>query len=216
MKRVWHGNVAGRPRVPAAGGAWHRRLMAPPPKPAGRAPTRAQLHEAALRHLSRFATTEAGLVRVLDRRVQRWARAAAAEGQGIEQDVPVARADARLVARALVETGVIDDAAFAAARAARLVRAGRSRRATSAHLLAKGVPAGMAHEALPGDDELPSALAFARRRRIGPFRGTADAEARVRDMGALARAGFPREVAERALAMDADDAAAIVLALKRR
>ncbi|MGI4953795.1 MAG: hypothetical protein ACRYGM_18485, partial [Janthinobacterium lividum] len=51
---------------------------------AGPVPDRASLHEAALRHLTRFAATEAGLVRVLDRRVQRWLRLAEAEGRVAE------------------------------------------------------------------------------------------------------------------------------------
>lgn len=190
--------------------------MARPPKPAGPAPTRASLHEAALRHLSRFAATEAGLVRVLDRRVQRWARMAEAEGAAPAEGVAAARTAVREVARALVAAGAIDDAAFAQARAARLTRAGRSRRATTAHLAAKGVAAETAAAALPTEaEEFAAALAYAKRRRIGPFRAEADADARQRDLAALARAGFPRAVAERAVAMDADAAAARVLALKR-
>ncbi len=194
-----------------------------PPK-AGPAPTRAGLHEAALRHLSRFATTEAGLVRVLDRRVQRWARLAEAEGQG--PDTAPLRAFVREVARALVQSGVIDDAAFAAARAARLSRAGRSRRATAAHLAAKGIGGEVAGAALPpAEAELPASLVYARKRRIGPFRPAPDPdderpdtrlpETRLRDLGALARAGFPREVAEQALAMNRDDALALITLLKR-
>ena len=183
------------------------------PKPAGPAPTRAQLHEAALRHLARFGTTEAGLVRVLDRRIQRWARAAAAEGAVPDEAAP--RLAARDVARALAGAGVIDDAAFAAARAARLARAGRSRRVTAAHLAAKGVSAEVVQAAVPEADELPAALAYARRRRIGPFRPEAGDGARLRDMAALARAGFPRDVVERALGMDAETAAGLVIALKR-
>ena len=194
------------------------------PRPAGPAPTRASLHDAALHHLSRFAATEAGLVRVLDRRVQRWARVADAEGTSVAEPVAAAKAAVRQVARALVEAGVVNDAVFAQARAARLNRAGRSRRATSAHLAAKGVAAETAAAALPSAaEELAAALAYARRRRIGPFRpqtdpgtdGKPDAELRQRDLASLARAGFPRDVAERALAMAPGEAADQVLALKR-
>ncbi len=185
-------------------------------RPAGPAPDQSALREAALRHLSRFATTEAGLVRVLERRVQRWARAAEAEGQPVGPVLADARRLSREVAHALVEAGAVDDAAFAAARAARLVRNGRSRRVVAAHLAAKGVGAELAGSVLPADgDELPSALAFARRRRIGPFRGETDPPTRMRDLAALARAGFSRDVAERALRMAADEAEALVLALKR-
>ena len=191
--------------------------MAREPKPAGPAPSRASLHEAALRHLSRFAATEAGLVRVLDRRVQRWARMMQAEGATLADQVATARAAVREVARGLVTAGAIDDAVFAQARAARLNRAGRSRRATTAHLAAKGVAAETVAAALPPEAaEFGAALAFAKRRRIGPFRpGDPDPETRQRDLATLARAGFPRDVAHRALSAAPDDAAAQVLALKR-
>lgn len=186
-------------------------------KPAGQPPSRDSLQDAAIRHLSRFAATEAGLVRVLDRRVQRWARLAKAEGVDPVEGLVAARIAVREVARALVEAGAVDDVAFAAARARRLARAGRSRRATAAHLAAKGVASDTAAAALPPEaDEIAAALAFARRRRIGPFRPVeVDAEGRKRDLAALARAGFPRDTAERALSIPPDEAAATVLALRR-
>ncbi|MDN3565510.1 regulatory protein RecX, partial [Paeniroseomonas aquatica] len=92
----------------------------PPRKviPAGPAPTEARLREAALAHLARFAATEAGLRRVLQRRVDRWARRAEAEGLDAAA-AAAARALAAAVARQLVATGVVDDAAFAEARARR-------------------------------------------------------------------------------------------------
>lgn len=211
--RVWYRNVRALARVPGPGRAWHRRPMAKLIKPAGPAPTRASLHEAALRHLARFAATEAGMVRVLDRKVQRWARTAEGEGQAVS--TADSRAAAREVARALVSAGMIDDAGFAAARGARLVKAGRSRRAASAHLVAKGVDPETAGAVLSPEAELPASLVYARKRRIGPFRAEATSETRLRDLGALARAGFPRDVAERALALDLDQATELVLGLKR-
>ncbi len=166
----------------------------------------AALHEAALRHLARYAATAAGLTRVLDRRIARWA---ATEGPEAEVTAD-ARRTARAVVARLVEAGAVDDAGFAAARAQRLARSGRSRRAVAAHLAARGVDAETAQAALTGD-ELVSALVQARRRRIGPFRVTeADADGRRRELGMLARAGFPRDVAERALAMPAAEAEALV------
>jgi len=129
-----------------------------------------------------------------------------------------ARHAAREVVAKLVASGVIDDAAFATARARRLNRAGRSRRAVTAHLLARGVDRDLAGEALPDDPEaeLAAALAFARRRRVGPFRtGEADADLRRREAGMLARAGFGQEIATRALRMDPDEAEAAVLRLRQ-
>lgn len=198
-----------------------------PPAPAGPAPTRAKLHEAALLHLARFGTTEAGLVRVLDRRIDRWARRAAAEAQGAgalggeAPDTAAARAAAREVARALVGAGVVDDAAYAAGRARSLARAGRSRRAIGAHLAMKGVAQAAVQAVLPEPEaELAAALAYARRRRLGPFRaalpeGADPADVRRRETGALARAGFPQPVAQQALRMGRDEAEAVVTGLKR-
>lgn len=191
------------------------------PGPAGPAPSRSRLHDAALAHLARFAVTEAGLIRVLDRRIDRWARAAGAEGaadpDAIAAAAQASRQAAREAARALVQSGVVDDTAFAGARARSLTRAGRSRRAVSAHLAAKGVPHDLAQAALPDpESELAAALAYARRRRLGPFR-TVDADADLvrRELGALARAGFPQPVAQQALRMDPEDARALVTRLKQ-
>jgi regulatory protein len=186
------------------------------PKPAGPAPSLAQLHDAALRHLSRFAATEAGLIRVLDRRIARWARAASMEGVLADEAAAAARRDARMVGRSCVSSGLVDDATFAAARAARLARGGHSGRAVAAHLASKGVAAELVQAALPDPvNEVASALAYTRKRRIGPFRETGDAETRRRDLGALARAGFSREVAEQALRTPSEQADAIVMALRR-
>ena len=174
-------------------------------------PDRQELHEAALRHLARYAATAVGLTRVLDRRIARWA----ATG-GEPEAAAEARREARAVVTRLVEAGAVDDAGFAAVRAHRLARSGRSRRAVAAHLAARGVDAATAQAALTGD-ELASALVQARRRRIGPFRvgAVADGEARRRELAVLARAGFPRDVAERALAMPVEEAEAMVAGVGR-
>jgi regulatory protein len=185
--------------------------MPPSPKPPGPAPDQRALHEAALRHLARFAATEDGLRRVLERRVHRWARAAGAAGDELQPSLAAARA----VARAMVEAGAVNDAEFAAARARRLARGGRSRRAVSAHLPAKGVGVGEIAAALTGADDLAAALVYLQRRRIGPFRAAAVPEGRQRDLAALARAGFERDVAERALSTSRADADAMTVALKR-
>jgi len=191
------------------------------PRPAGNAPTASRLREAALLHLARFAATEAALRRVLDRRIDRWSRAAEAEGQPREHiaaAAAAARAAAAEVARAMVQAGAVDDAAFAASRARRLARGGRSRRAIVAHLAGKGVDAETAAAALPDDEEaeLDAALAHCRRRRIGPFaRGAEDAEARRKALAALARGGFGHGVARRALEMDPAAAEDRLIAARR-
>ncbi|MFT8244759.1 RecX family transcriptional regulator [Roseomonas sp. BN140053] len=189
--------------------------------PAGPPPGGASLREAALNHLAKFSSTEANLVRVLGRRIARWAQRASAEGQpgeAVAAAVAAARAEAVTVARAMVSAGAVDDAAFAASRARRLSRAGRSRRAVAAHLAAKGVAPATAADTLEAaeTDEVAAALAHLRRRRQGPFAvNPPDDAARLKALGALARAGFPRDVAERALELDPEAAEARLIAARR-
>lgn len=178
-----------------------------PPRPAGPAPDAATLREAALRHLARFSTTEAGMVRVLDRRIDRWARAAQAEPAASRE----AQQAARMVVKALAAAGMIDDRAFAAARARRLTRAGRSGMVIGAHLAARGVAPENRPAPPDPDRELAAALAYASRRRLPPFAPDADP---VKALGALARAGFSQDIARRALAMDEEEARDRLLALK--
>jgi regulatory protein len=177
--------------------------------------TEAALHEAALNHLARFAATEAGLRRVLHHRIRRWLLRATRAGLPPEE-AETSAAEARLAADAivarLVRAGVVNDANFAEGRARRLLRSGRSARAALAHLAQKGVEAGAARAALQGaevPDEAVAALAFCRRRRIGPFAGAEpDLALRLKWLGALARAGFPRDIAEAALRLPRDAAEA--------
>jgi len=178
------------------------------------APDRAALREAALAYLARYAATEAGLRRVLERRIDRWARTA----NGSDDAVAAAKHAAGEIVARLAEIGAVSDSAFAESRARRLARAGRSRRAITAALVAKGLDRETARRALPSEEtELVSALALARRRRIGPFRAgeALDEAGRRRELGVLARAGFPENVARRALAMPTEEAAALVDVMRR-
>ncbi len=190
-------------------------------------PDEAALYEAAMAHVARYATTQAGLARVLNRRVDRWARAVGENSDDPEaptdpEALAAAVAAARLAVRAavarLVALGAVNDAAFAASRARSLGRAGRSRLAVAAHLAAHGIDKAIAQAALPDDPaaERNAAVLLARRRRIGPFRRVpADPELRRRELGMLARAGFPQPVAEAVLDMPPDEAEALVLRLRQ-
>ena len=103
------------------------------------------------------------------------------------------------------EAGLLDDAAYAAGRATvAAIGAAISLKAIRARLAAKGVAAGVAVGAvgalreLGPDPDLAAACAFARRRRLGPFRRAA--ADRARELAAFARAGFSRRIAEAVLA----------------
>ncbi len=159
----------------------------------------------ALHYLGRYASSAENLRRVLTRRVRRRSPEA----------VPAAAPFiAALVAR-YRESGLLDDAAYASSRVASLHRRGESIRAMRARLAAKGVPAANVADAVSGlraaapDPDLAAACVFARRRRLGPFRRAAADHAR--ELGAFARAGFSRRVAEAVLGC-ADAAAVEALA----
>jgi regulatory protein len=181
-------------------------------------PDTSSLREAALTYLARYAATEAALRRVLAKRIDQWARSQTDP----DQAAPIATAAREAiegVIATLVRAGAVSDASFAEARARTLLRAGRSRRAIQAGLVAKGVSPELAHSAA-GDDvgtELAAALILTRRRRIGPFRAIEPEDlmaVRRKELGMLARAGFARDTAEQALNMDAAEAERRIRALR--
>lgn len=178
-------------------------------------PTDAALEQAALAHLARYAATRAALLRVLERRIARWAEATGAE----ETEVAAARAAARRVVQRLAAVGAVNDAAFAEARARRLARSGRSAVAIAAHLAQRGAgeEAGAAIEAALPDEEaaIAAALIALRRRRLGPFCPD-PAATRDKALAALARAGFSRRIAEAALATAPEEAELRILRFRRR
>jgi regulatory protein len=179
----------------------------PPKQPA--TPTDATLHDAALAHLARYASTRAGLIRVLDRKVARWGASELGNSEGVNSGREAAR---RVVAR-LVESGAVSDAAFAEVRARSLHRAGKSSRAIGAHLATRGVAVGMATQAARQEpaQELAAALIHVRRRRLGAYRATAGtADDFRRALASLARAGFGGSVAIQALRATREEAEALI------
>lgn len=186
-------------------------------------PDGAALYDAALVYLARYAATEAGLRRVLERRIDRWAHAVDAGADDrdlIAAQVTEAKRAVRDVVARLVAAGAVSDTAFAESRARSLARAGRSQRAVVATLAAKGVTAETLRRVLPetgAERELAAALVLARRRRIGPFRSgdPPDEAGRRRELAMFARAGFPQSIARRALETPPEDAEALVHDLRR-
>ncbi len=184
-------------------------------RPQRRAPrkvTRAYLENVALWYLGRFAATARSLEQVLMRRVWRSARhhgTDPAEGKALV---------AAIITR-YREAGLIDDAAFARARAATLHGRGLPLRAIAQKLRQKGLSQSdidAAVTALAEDAEADAgntraldraaARAYARRRRLGPWRAaTRRAEMRERDLAALARAGFSYGTAREVIDGSEDD-----------
>lgn len=157
----------------------------------------ALLERWALAYLGRFASSAANLRRILLRRVR---RRSSGGSETARQAVPLIDA---LVER-YCRSGLLDDAAYAAQRVRSLNRRGEPLTKIRARLAAKGVETSVAADALAafrddaGDPDLAAACAYARRRRLGPYRlGSADP---ARDLAAFARAGFSRRVAGAVLA----------------
>jgi len=182
----------------ADGGLARRRL-----KPA----TPERLERVALFHLERYATSVANLRRLLLRRVAR-----AAEVHGDDPAEGAAAVEALLVR--LQAAGLLDDRLYAEARAFGLNRRGASSRGIGARLAAKGVGAediARALDSLAGEfarPDLAAALAFARRRRLGPYRpADARATARTKDLASLGRQGFSYGLA--VTVIDAEDPEAL-------
>ncbi len=221
-------------RPPRAVGSQRAGATARGPVPPGELPSGGNLREAALAHLARFATSETGLTRVLDRRVARWARRsldAGGDPDQVRQQQQAAREAVRGVVLDMVRLGAVDDAAFAEGRARALTRGGRSRRAIGAHLASRGVDPDQIQQAVqaaqsdalddPAQAELAAALLQARRRRVGPFDAATEDDQpearqarRQRALAALARGGFAHDVALSALDMDRDTAEALIARLR--
>jgi regulatory protein len=179
----------------------------PRKRPAGpRKMSQRRLENIARFYIERFATTTTHLRRVLARRAERARRAHGGDAGEIAGWIDG-------VVDKLKRLGLIDDARYAADRAASLRRLGKGPGRIRALLAAKGVPRATIDqvieetaETLSGDDAgLNAAIAHAKRRRFGVFgKPPADktelAKRRTRELAALARAGFSYETARRALA----------------
>lgn len=163
----------------------------------------AALEQAALNYLGRYAASTDGVRRVLRRRLRR---------QGLQPEHhDAAEAAIAAVLAKLARLGYLNDDAFAAARARRLAAQGRPRAAIAERLAAKGVARDgidRTLRALAAEDpagDLAAAVAFAEKRRLGPWRrGAADDATRRREAATLARRGFSPSIARRIV--EADDA----------
>ena len=153
----------------------------------------AGLERIALRYVERYATTRAKLSDYLSRKLRErgWA--------GVEP------AAVGALVEKLATLGYVDDAAFANARAASLTRRGYGLRRITMSLKAAGIDAADAvcAEDAAREQAWDAALAFARRRKIGPFALiAADRLAREKAFAAMLRAGHDVAIARRIVQSD--------------
>ncbi|MGF1477467.1 MAG: regulatory protein RecX [Geminicoccaceae bacterium] len=153
-------------------------------------------------YVARYASSTARLRRVLLRRARRY---------GYEDTVSEPLIDKAIAT--VVELGLIDDAAYARSLERRFDERGRSTRALVSALAEKGVAREIIDDLVGSRsraDEMRSALALARRRRLGPFRrssdqGDASFELRLKELAVLARAGFDAAIARRIVTASSED-----------
>lgn len=174
----------------------------------------AWLGRAALAHVQRFTCSAERLRQVLRRRIDRAQRRDEAIEPTLAADLP---AIIEGIVDHLAQLGLLDDAAFARGVALSLGRKGTSQRGVVAGLRQRGldaetiestvavVAAEAADEGI--DPEWSAAVAYARRRRLGPFCTGDRAARRDKDLAALGRRGFAYALARRVV--DAPDAEAL-------
>ena len=162
--------------------------------------TPADLKGVALNYLDRFAATRARLRQVMMRKIRASARAHG------DDPAPMLAALEETI-QWLEGLGFISDQAYADSKARSLAARGTSRAHILANLASKGVAAEAARAAVDHlcaeyeEPELEAAWRYARRRRIGPYRGETDmrAECRDKDLAAMARAGFAGRIARQVI-----------------
>ena len=168
------------------------------------------LQNVAAFYLGRYPSTAEGLRRVLKRRVARATMLEAPVMDNVEQAIDV------IVAK-YVDAGVIDDKAFAQTKARAMHRRGTSGRQTRQKLKMAGIDSNTVDSALaalgeelhadPVQRERRAAASLARRRRLGPYRPAKDRkDHRLRDLAAMARAGFAYDVAKQVIDAATPDA----------
>lgn len=161
----------------------------------------AALRDLALAYAARFATTRARLLRYLGRKLKErgWA--------GEQPANPEALADR------LATLGYVDDAAFAVMKGRAMAARGLGRRRVNEALAAAGVAPDDRGEDPDEQTALAVAVAFARRKRLGPFArvATDDPASRQKALAAMLRAGHSMGAARTVLAArSAWDAEALI------
>ena len=163
-------------------------------------------------YLLRYPASSANLARFLGKAVGRIDPDATAEDAA-----PLIHA----VMQGLRADGLLNDAAFASARARRLLARGQPPRRIAADLQGRQIPddaVAAALETLSAESGDPEAQAFlaacrtARRRRLGPYRPEDERAAmQARDLAVLGRAGFSYAVAREVLTLADAEAVEAVL-----
>jgi regulatory protein len=165
----------------------------PRPRPPLKPLSGGDLDRMALRYVERYATTRGKLAEYLRRKIRE---------RGWSGDAPP---DPAAVAQRMAERGYVDDRLFAETKAAAMARRGFGARRVGEALRHAGIAGEDAAAVVPATEAeaTASAMAFARRKRIGPFaREAADRPQREKQLAAMLRAGHSLALARAIVRLD--------------
>ena len=148
------------------------------------------LERLAIFYVGRYATTRAKLARYLQTKL-------ASRGWSAAGDPPIASIVERMAA-----AGYVDDSAYAEAKTASLQRRGYGERRVTMALRAAGIAEQELDDAREAarSGSMQAALAFARRRGLGPYaQAMPDRDQRNRAFAAMMRAGHSSEIVRKIL-----------------
>ncbi|WP_430473527.1 regulatory protein RecX [Thalassospira lucentensis] len=205
--------LGGNARFASSGAKNSKNTQRDPKRP--RKVTRDYLMNYATWYLERFTASRARLEKLMRGKI----RISAAE-YGTDPDEAVQWMNS--VLSACEKAGFINDDAYAKGRARSLLRKGKAIRVIAADLSARGIAAHQIDQAITDlkaeaeqaayedvrgtDPNIAAAAAYARRRRLGPWRRPdIREEKRDKDMAALARQGFGYDTATRIINSDLDE-----------
>lgn len=181
------------------------RTKAPPKKI-----TETYLHNAGLYYLGRFAASRARFRGVMMRKVRKSC------AFHTDQDPAACENLVDALVRKFETAGLLGDETYAKGIVQSLRRRGKSKRHILESLKAKGIDPALArhelalHDADFGQDpalaERQAALAYARKKKLGPFGKRQDQESK-KDLSNMARAGFSYKTARYVLNLEAEESA---------
>ena len=170
-----------------------------------------KLKSLSLRYLGRYASSTENLRRILMRVVN---KSVQAHGTNREE----ACASVEDIIRRFLDLGYLNDRVYAETRAESLIQLGRSIPAVRQNLQAKGVPDVVIARVIEdltgrmGNLNRCAAVAFAKRRHIGPWRLEGRSKNRKRDLAALGRQGFSYQIACRIVDASSIEECELILA----
>ena len=168
-----------------------------------------RLKDLALHYVSRYATTRHKLATYLRRKVRERGWEGAPEGgdDSVEAGAEGPESAISSILEMVERVGAVNDGMFAEGRTRALSRRGMGANRIRQALAGAGIDRGVADEALSDLDALEAAVAFLRRRHLGPFGAgkPLDQDTRRKAFAAMMRAGHGPDLSARLLRLSSEE-----------